>query len=80
MESTTVKKIVFSDVMAYVIRWCGRHVCVLQLRIKWYKDSFYEEIGQVFDQFPQYEVKILLGYFSAKSGRKYTCSNWHLAV
>jgi hypothetical protein len=31
------------------------------------KDSFYEELGQVFDHFPRY-VKILLGDFNAKVG------------
>jgi hypothetical protein len=35
------------------------------------KDSFYEELGHVFDQFPRYEMKILLGDFNAKVGREY---------
>jgi hypothetical protein len=30
------------------------------------KDSFYEELEQVFDQFPKYYMKILLGHFNAK--------------
>jgi exonuclease III len=30
------------------------------------KDSFYEELEQVFDQFPRYHMKILLGDFNAK--------------
>jgi hypothetical protein len=34
------------------------------------KDSFYEELGEVFDQFPRYHVKLLMGYFSAKVGRE----------
>jgi hypothetical protein len=34
------------------------------------KDSFYEEPEQVFDQFPRYYIKILLGDFSAKVGRE----------
>jgi hypothetical protein len=34
------------------------------------KDSFYEELEQVFDQFPRYHMKILLGDFNAKVGRK----------
>jgi hypothetical protein len=33
------------------------------------KDSFYEELGRVFDQFPRYLMKILLGDFNAKVGR-----------
>jgi hypothetical protein len=34
------------------------------------KDSFYEELGHVFDQFPTYNMKILLGDFNAKVGGK----------
>jgi hypothetical protein len=34
------------------------------------KDSFYEELGHVFDQFPRYNMKILLGDFNAKVGRE----------
>jgi hypothetical protein len=30
------------------------------------KDSFYEELGRVFDQFPMYIMKILLGDINAK--------------
>jgi hypothetical protein len=32
------------------------------------KDSFYEELEQVFDHFPKYHMKILLGDFNAKAG------------
>jgi hypothetical protein len=38
------------------------------------KDSFYEELEHVFDKFPKYHMKILLGDFNAKVGRK-TFSN-----
>ena len=34
------------------------------------KDSFYEELEQVFDHFPTYHMKILIGDFKAKVGRK----------
>jgi hypothetical protein len=34
------------------------------------KDSFYEEFEQVFDHFPKYQTKILLGDFNAKLGRE----------
>jgi hypothetical protein len=34
------------------------------------KDSFYEELGHVFDQFPRYNMNILLGDFNAKVGRE----------
>jgi hypothetical protein len=42
---------------------------VHQLRINT-KDSFYEELEGVFDQFPKYHMKILLGDFYAKVGRE----------
>jgi hypothetical protein len=31
------------------------------------KDSFYEELDGVFDQFPKYHMKFLLGDFNAKA-------------
>jgi hypothetical protein len=34
------------------------------------KDSFYEELEQVFDHFPRYHMKSLLGDFNAKVGRE----------
>jgi hypothetical protein len=34
------------------------------------KDSFYEELEQVFDQFPKYHMKIFLGDFNAEIGRE----------
>jgi hypothetical protein len=34
------------------------------------KDSLYEELGYVFDQFPRYDIRILLGVFNAKAGRE----------
>jgi hypothetical protein len=34
------------------------------------KDSFYEELEQVYDQFPRYHMKILLGDFNTKVGRE----------
>jgi len=33
------------------------------------KDSFYEELEQVFDHFPKHQMKILLEDFNAKVGR-----------
>jgi hypothetical protein len=33
------------------------------------KDSFYQKLQQVFDDFPKYHMKILLGDFNAKVGR-----------
>jgi hypothetical protein len=34
------------------------------------KDSFYKELEHVFDKFPKYHMKILLGDFSTKVGRE----------
>ena len=34
------------------------------------KDSFYEELEQVFDNFPKYHMKILLGDFNEKWGER----------
>jgi hypothetical protein len=34
------------------------------------KDSFYEEMERVFDQFSKYHMKVLLADFNAKVGRE----------
>jgi hypothetical protein len=34
------------------------------------KGSIYEELERVFDKFPKYHLKILLGDFNAKVGRR----------
>jgi hypothetical protein len=34
------------------------------------RDSFYEELEHVFDKFPKYHMKMLLGDFNAKVGRE----------
>jgi exonuclease III len=34
------------------------------------KDSFYEELGRIFNKFPKYRMKILLGDFNIKVGRE----------
>ena len=34
------------------------------------KDRFDEELEQIFDHFPKYCMKIILGYFNAKVGRE----------
>ena len=34
------------------------------------KDKLYEELEQVFDHFPRYHMKIILGGFNAKVGRE----------
>jgi hypothetical protein len=62
---SAVKRVEFvTDRMSYIIlrgRWC--HIIVV-------KDSFYEELERVFDKFPKYHMKILLGDFNAKVGRE----------
>jgi hypothetical protein len=51
-----------SDRMSYIIlrgRWCNIIVLNLHTPCESYdvKDSFYEEVGYVFDQFPRYDMK-----------------------
>jgi hypothetical protein len=63
--------------MLYIIvrgRWCN--IIVLNVHASCenkgddVKDSFCEELGHVCDQFPGYNLKILLGDFNAKVGRE----------
>jgi hypothetical protein len=70
---SAVKRVEFvSDRMSYVIlRGCWFHIIVLNVHA-WtedktddVKDSFYEELERVFDKFPKYHMKILLGDFKA---------------
>jgi exonuclease III len=75
---SAVKRVEFvSDRMSYTTlkgRWCD--IIVLNVHAptedKDYdiKDSFYKELEQVFDQFPRYHMKILLGDLNAKVGRE----------
>jgi hypothetical protein len=64
-----------SDSRSYIIlrgRWCN--VIVLNVHASCEDkgddemNSFYEELGRVFDQFPRYNMKISLGDFNAKVG------------
>ena len=71
--------------MSYIVlrrRWCN--IIVLNVyapseeKSDDSKDSFYKELEQVFDNFPMYHMKIILGDFNAKSReRKYfQTDNW----
>jgi hypothetical protein len=40
-------------------------------KIDYVKSSFYEEMEIIFDKFPKFDMKILLGDFNAKVGREY---------
>jgi hypothetical protein len=75
---STVKMVEFvGDRMSYMILR-GRlfHNIVLNIhaptedKTDEVKDSFYEELERVFDKFPKYHMKILLGDFNAKEGRE----------
>jgi exonuclease III len=66
-----------SDRMSYIIlkgRWCD--IILLNVHAPTedkdddIKDSFYEELEQVFGKFPRYHMKILVGDFNAKVGRE----------
>jgi hypothetical protein len=63
--------------MSYIIlRGCWCHIIVLNVHAPTedktddVKDSFHEELECVFDKFPKYHMKILLGDFNAKIGRE----------
>jgi hypothetical protein len=75
---SAVERIEFiNDRMSYVIlsgRWF--HIIVLNVhaptedKIDDVKDSFYEELERIFDMFPKYHMKVLIGDFSAKVRRE----------
>jgi hypothetical protein len=63
--------------MSYIIlrgRW--HDIIVLNVhaatedKIDYMKDRFFDELECVFDKFPKYHIKILLGGFSAKVGKE----------
>jgi hypothetical protein len=63
--------------MLYIIlrgRWCD--IIILNVhaptegKIDYMKDRFYKELEQVFDKFPKYHMKSLLGDFSAEVSRE----------
>jgi exonuclease III len=65
------------DRMSYItLRGCWCDIIVLNVHAPTEdkcddtKDSFNEELEGVFDQFPKYHMKILLGDFNAKVGRE----------
>jgi hypothetical protein len=75
---SAVRRMEFISVwMSYIIlrgRWCN--IIVLNVHAPCedkgddVKDSFCEELGRVVDQFPRYDMKILLDDFNAKVGRE----------
>ena len=75
---SAVKRVEFvSDRVSYIVlrgRWCN--IIALNMHAPSEdksddsKDSFYEELDQVFDHFPRYHMKTLLGDFNAKVGRE----------
>jgi hypothetical protein len=78
---SAVKRVEFvSDKMSYIIlRGRCYHIIVLNVHAPTedktddVKDSFYEELERVFDKFPKYHMKILLGDFNAgvRQGRHF---------
>jgi exonuclease III len=76
---SVVKRVEFvSDRMSYIISngpWCD----IILLNVydpnedegHAIKNSFYEELEQVFEQCPRYHMKILLGDFNEKLGRAF---------
>jgi hypothetical protein len=69
---STVERVEFvSDRMSYITlkgHWCDIILNVhapTEDKDKDIKDSFYKELEQVFDQFPRYHMKMLLGDINA---------------
>jgi hypothetical protein len=74
---SAVKRVEFvGDRMSYIplnCRWCDIIVLNVQAQTEdkyVIKESFYEEVEQVFDQFPRCHTKILLGDINANVGRE----------
>jgi hypothetical protein len=75
---SAVKRVEFiNDRTSYIIlRGHWFHIIVLNVHAPTedktddVKDSFYEELERIFDAFPKYHMKILLGHFNAKVGRE----------
>jgi hypothetical protein len=75
---SAVRRVEFiSDRKSYIILrglWCN--IIVLNVHVPCedkgdnVKDSLYEELGIVFDQFLRYHMKIILDEFNAKVGRE----------
>jgi exonuclease III len=75
---SAVKKVeLVSDRMSYIMlrgHWC--HIIVLNVHAPTedktddVKDSFYKELECVFDKFPKYHMKVLLGDYNVKVGRE----------
>jgi exonuclease III len=77
---SAVKRAEFvSDIISHIRvilrgRWCD--IIVLNVhaptedKIEDMKDRFYEELECVYDKFPKYHMKIILGDFNAKVGRE----------
>jgi hypothetical protein len=74
---SVAKRVEFdSDSMSYIIlrgRWCL--IVVLNVHALTedktdVKDSFYEELGRLFDKFSAYQMQILIEDFNAKVGRE----------
>ena len=76
--ASAVKRVEFvSDRMSYIVlrgHWCN--IIILNVhapseeKSDSSKDSFYEELEEVFNHFPKYDMKNLLGDFNAKVGRE----------
>jgi len=75
---TAVKRVEFVSVRlsCILLRGCWLNIIVVNVhatseeKSDESKDSFYEELEQMFDHFPKYHMEILLGDFNADVGRE----------
>jgi len=85
---SAVKRVEFaSDRMPYIVlrgHWCNIITWNVHAQSEEKsddsRDNFYEELEQVFDHFPKYYVKIMLGDLNAKVWRKNTFKNRQLGT
>ena len=83
---SAVKRVEFvNDRLSYIVlRGCLHNIIVVDVhapseeKSEKSKDSFCEELEQVFDHFPKYHMKMLVGDFNAKVGRERLFSNKQL--
>jgi hypothetical protein len=76
---SAVERVEFvSHRLSYIVLkglWCNITVVIVhapsQEKNDYSKDSFYDELEQIFHKFPGYNTKILFGDFNAKVGKEY---------
>jgi hypothetical protein len=75
-STVNITQYVYDRISYVILRGCWYDITVLNIhapredKTNDIKNSFYEELEHVFDKFPKYHIKSLLGDFNAKIGRE----------